>query len=169
MKKNLADHLYWIREFLDLGILTQMEWCDTREMVADAPTKGKVDRDMMVQAMGGRLAFKLENKVWKPQKIRKACDKGKQATLYVHAEKLCGDSTRCQCRGNFTSRFPPVEVPCGLWAHEGKCAAEHVADCTACKRGYGDRASCPTHTHPTRKVSTGLSTASVQISARATN
>jgi hypothetical protein len=75
-EKNLAGHLYWIRELLDLGILTELAWCDTRDMIADALTKGKVDRDVLLEAMKGRFKLKHEKKVWRPLKLKTACERG---------------------------------------------------------------------------------------------
>ena len=41
---SLVAHLLWIRELLQKGILQTLTWVDTRDMLADAMTKGLPDR-----------------------------------------------------------------------------------------------------------------------------
>ena len=42
-------HLLKFREWLDLGIVRALWWCDTEDMIADAMTKGSVDRDAVLK------------------------------------------------------------------------------------------------------------------------
>jgi hypothetical protein len=51
--RNLMVHLYWFRQLLNVGIFREMRWRDTRDMLADALTKGKVDRTQLREAMNG--------------------------------------------------------------------------------------------------------------------
>ena len=69
-EKNLANHLFWVREWLEIGILDQLKWCDTRDMVADGLTKGKVERNLLLDAMNGKIEMKHEMRAWKPVKRR---------------------------------------------------------------------------------------------------
>ena len=52
---SLKLHLITIRDRLSRGILRSVSWCDTRDMVADALTKGSVERLTIQAAMKGRL------------------------------------------------------------------------------------------------------------------
>ena len=56
-EKNLAIHLFWLRELLDRKVLNQLEWCDTRDMSADGHTKGTIDRDVILKLMLGKFAY----------------------------------------------------------------------------------------------------------------
>ena len=43
-EKTLLGHVMWIRDKLQQGIITRIQRCDTRYMVADGHTKGSVER-----------------------------------------------------------------------------------------------------------------------------
>ena len=47
-------HAQWCRELLELGVLHQLWWCDTRDMLADGMNKGTVPRAALIKAMQGR-------------------------------------------------------------------------------------------------------------------
>ena len=51
--KHLHLHVLSLRDFLDNEILRRLWWIDTLDMLADGLTKGKVDRNALVEAMGG--------------------------------------------------------------------------------------------------------------------
>jgi len=55
---SLRLHLIAVRDRLSRGLLRSISWTDTRDMIADALTKGGIDRTMIMQAMQGRLAMK---------------------------------------------------------------------------------------------------------------
>ena len=55
--KNLAVQLFWLREMLDKQVLTKFRWCDTRDMNADAHTKGKICREAILALMCGQFAY----------------------------------------------------------------------------------------------------------------
>ena len=55
---SLKLHLITIRDRLSRGILRSVSWCDTRDMVADALTKGSVERLTIQAAMKGRLTMR---------------------------------------------------------------------------------------------------------------
>jgi hypothetical protein len=57
-EKNLAVHLFWLKELLTTGALTTLRWCDTRDMSADCHTKGSIDRAAILQLMKGFFQFK---------------------------------------------------------------------------------------------------------------
>ena len=56
-EKNLAVHLFWLRDLLNRNVLTSLEWCDTRDMNADGHTKGSIDRDAILQLMRGHFKY----------------------------------------------------------------------------------------------------------------
>ena len=39
-----------------------IQWCDTRDMVADGHTKGSIDRQLLLELMQGRQSYKHEVK-----------------------------------------------------------------------------------------------------------
>ena len=43
-EKSMLTHVQYLRELLDTKVLASLSWCDTRDMLADGLTKGKVDR-----------------------------------------------------------------------------------------------------------------------------
>ena len=57
-------HIQWLRELLDLGVLTAIVWLDTRDMTADGLTEGAVDRVALQQAMRGTVWFTHGARVW---------------------------------------------------------------------------------------------------------
>ena len=64
-EKSLLIHLQWLREFLDRKTLSCIAWCDTRSMVADALTKGSVDRTLLQGVMQGHLEIAHAVKHWR--------------------------------------------------------------------------------------------------------
>ena len=54
-ESSLKVHLIAIRDRLQRGLLRSISWTDTRDMLADALTKGGIDRGMIQSAMQGRL------------------------------------------------------------------------------------------------------------------
>ena len=69
---SLKLHLITIRDRLARGILRSVSWSDTRDMVADALTKGGIDRTMLLQVMQGRLHMKHNVATnWGQQKRRR--------------------------------------------------------------------------------------------------
>eukprot|EP00959_Pyramimonas_sp_CCMP1952_P473109 9501148-Pyramimonas_sp.AAC.2 len=47
---------------MERGTVHSIHRCDTREMTADGHTKGRIDRDMLLQVMGGIPTFKHDAK-----------------------------------------------------------------------------------------------------------
>eukprot|EP00959_Pyramimonas_sp_CCMP1952_P163558 3419546-Pyramimonas_sp.AAC.1 len=43
---------------MERGIVQSIQWWDTRDMTADGHTKGGIDRDTLLQVMGGIQTFK---------------------------------------------------------------------------------------------------------------
>ena len=56
-EKSLAGHLFWLRELIDNGVLSMIQWADTRDMSADGHTKGSIDRKVLFELMQGRSKF----------------------------------------------------------------------------------------------------------------
>ena len=56
-EKNLAVHMFWLKEQLVKKAIRILRWCDTRDMTADCHTKGSVKRDQMLRLMEGFFAF----------------------------------------------------------------------------------------------------------------
>ena len=50
--KSTLHHAQWIRELVDVGSMC-FHWADTRDMLADGLTKGKVNRILLQAAMQG--------------------------------------------------------------------------------------------------------------------
>ena len=59
---SLKLHLIAIRDRLQRGLLRSVSWTDTRDMIADALTKGAVERETIQRAMKGLLHMKSEVK-----------------------------------------------------------------------------------------------------------
>ena len=66
-EKNLAIHLFWLRELLDNKVLSALEWCDTRDMSADCHTKGSIARDVILALMNGELNYTQQTKTYPPK------------------------------------------------------------------------------------------------------
>eukprot|EP00959_Pyramimonas_sp_CCMP1952_P173555 3626636-Pyramimonas_sp.AAC.1 len=47
---------------MERGIVHSIQWCETRDMTADGHTKGGIDREMVLQVMGGLQTFKHDLK-----------------------------------------------------------------------------------------------------------
>eukprot|EP00959_Pyramimonas_sp_CCMP1952_P032260 677176-Pyramimonas_sp.AAC.1 len=47
---------------MEREIVRSIQWCDTRDMTADGHTKGSVNREMLLQVMGGTQSFKHDLK-----------------------------------------------------------------------------------------------------------
>ena len=56
-EKNLAVHLFWLKELLDTRALSILRWCDTRDMTSDCHTKGSISRDAILLLMSGYFGF----------------------------------------------------------------------------------------------------------------
>ena len=70
-EKTLLGHVTWIRELLQLRLIEAIQWCDTRDMVADGHTKGSIDRRMLIQVMQGHQDYKHEVKRYIPHRAAK--------------------------------------------------------------------------------------------------
>ncbi len=93
-EKNLANHLFWVREWLEIGILDQLKWCDTRDMIADGLTKGKVERNLLLDAMNGRIEMKHEMRAWKPVKRRTTTSSSSSAPRATETPSSSSSLTR---------------------------------------------------------------------------
>ena len=67
-EKTLLGHVMWIRDQLEKGTITQIQWCDTRDMVADGHTKGSVDRKALLDLMNGIQCYQHAVKTYKPHR-----------------------------------------------------------------------------------------------------
>ncbi len=56
-EKSLACHLFWLQELLEIGLLNDLQWADTRDMSADGHTKGSIDRKVISDLMNGLFKF----------------------------------------------------------------------------------------------------------------
>ena len=65
-EKNLAGHLFWLRELLDKKVVDQIQWADTRDMSSDGHTKGTIDRQMLLEVMQGKLQHQHATKLFPP-------------------------------------------------------------------------------------------------------
>ena len=83
-EKTLLGHIRWIREFLDLGILSNIQWCDTRDMTADGHTKGSIDRQLLLDVMVGIQFYKHSVKTFTP--FRNSSNKFAPPTSAAHTQ-----------------------------------------------------------------------------------
>ena len=65
-EKTLIGQIAWLREMIDLGLIHNVRWCDTRDMTADGHTKGSIDRRLLLQLMDGHHEFKYDVKTHTP-------------------------------------------------------------------------------------------------------
>ena len=65
-EKTLLGHICWLREMLSEGLIKTIRWCDTRDMTADGHTKGSIDRQLLLDAMAGKMVFRFEVKTYEP-------------------------------------------------------------------------------------------------------
>ena len=71
-EKTLLGHVSWIRELLELGIVSHIQCCDTRDMTADGHTKGSIDRALLLEVMAGQQVFRYDVKRYSPPKVAKS-------------------------------------------------------------------------------------------------
>ena len=76
-EKSLLSHLQYVRELLDRGILSYLAWCDTRDMLADALTKGSPDRNRLISSLSGIVYADHALHLWKPKILFKAMETSK--------------------------------------------------------------------------------------------
>ena len=57
---TLKLHLVSIRNRIENGVLKRLWWVDTRDMVADALTKGGIDRKLLTSVMQGNLSLQYD-------------------------------------------------------------------------------------------------------------
>jgi hypothetical protein len=69
-EKTLLGHVMWIRDQLEKGTITQIQWCDTRDMVADGHTKGSVDRKALLDLMNGIQCYQHAVKSFRPHRSK---------------------------------------------------------------------------------------------------
>ena len=79
-EKSFLGHLLWLRQRLSEGAIAKLVWCDTRDMTADAHTKGTIDRSALHLLMKGSRERSHEVKeLILPSAVR-AATSGEQAT-----------------------------------------------------------------------------------------
>ena len=66
VEKTLLGQVMWIRELLQLGLIESLQWCDTRDMVADGHTKGSIDRELLLDLMKGIQKYRHDVKKYTP-------------------------------------------------------------------------------------------------------
>ena len=57
-ENGLAGHVLWLRELCERKLIQFVTWADTRDMLADALTKGSIARDQLEYAMNGKFIMK---------------------------------------------------------------------------------------------------------------
>ena len=53
-EKSLLSHIAWIKQLLNVRIISRFGWTDTRDMIADGMTKGSIDRAVLIKCMLGQ-------------------------------------------------------------------------------------------------------------------
>ena len=56
-ENSMAGHLWWLADQLRTKQLTDLVWCDTRDMRADPMTKGTIGRDLILDVMNGKFKY----------------------------------------------------------------------------------------------------------------
>ena len=51
---------------LKVGIVSELQWCDTRDMTADGHTKGTIDRKLLKELMSGYQSFQHKTQTYIP-------------------------------------------------------------------------------------------------------
>ena len=54
-EKSFMTHLLWLRQKLEMGVLSQLRFIDTRDMTADGHTKGSINRSALRSLCAGIL------------------------------------------------------------------------------------------------------------------
>ena len=57
---SLLRHVLWLREFLEKGIVSNLVWVDTRDMIVDGSTQGAALRNLLLAAMDGKYCLEHE-------------------------------------------------------------------------------------------------------------
>lgn len=70
-ERTLLGHISWMRHVMMTGFIRLLQWCDTRDMVADGHTKGSIDRQLLLDAMSGRQTYQQEKKEYEPYRGEK--------------------------------------------------------------------------------------------------
>ena len=65
-EKTLLGHLSWVRELLQLELISLFQWCDTRDLTADGHTKGCIDRALLLEVMSGHQKYMHEARSHRP-------------------------------------------------------------------------------------------------------
>ena len=97
-EKTLYTHIAWMRDLLKAGIVRAVSWVDTRDMLADALTKGKIDRQAILSAMSGLWKLEFDRKTYRPSK---QCISLKQSdtTLCTPKPRRAHPTNKVPCRG----------------------------------------------------------------------
>ena len=77
-ENSLFGHLAWLRELvIRQRLIRTLRWVDTRDMSADALTKGAAPRDRLFEAMAGKLCLRHPMEGFTPVRNPKSCSQGK--------------------------------------------------------------------------------------------
>ena len=71
-ERTMLGHTYWLHELVPNRSL-QLHWVGTRDMLADALTKGSIDRQALLLAMSGRYAFANDFTIYTNRVRSKRC------------------------------------------------------------------------------------------------
>ena len=63
-ERSLVSHVQLLRQLLDWQVLRGIIWLDTRDMISDGLTKGKVSREQLQALMKGFLKLAHDCKAW---------------------------------------------------------------------------------------------------------
>ena len=99
---NLLGHIQFLRELLDTGVLSQIAWVDTRDMVSDGLTKGSIDREGLHELMKGTFRTQHDVKSWSPPRSR-------HAAQHVTFSFVSYGSPRSSAAGSLC-RLPPAAI-----------------------------------------------------------
>ena len=76
-ENSMAGHLWWLADQLRTKQLTDLVWCDTRDMRADPMTKGTIGRDLILDVMNGRFKYVHETVRYSTEKKKRSVPSSK--------------------------------------------------------------------------------------------
>ena len=95
-EKNLAVHIFWLRELLNNGVLTRLRWADTRDITADVHTKGAVERHAILRLIHGQFSYEHEIKDFVPKiQAAKTSKRSMGHQLWLLSRCMLGPRRRC--------------------------------------------------------------------------
>ena len=78
-ENSMAGHLWWLADQLRTKQLSDLIWCDTRDMRADPMTKGTIGRDLILDVMNGQFNYVHPTARYTTEKAKRSVPSSKYA------------------------------------------------------------------------------------------